>query len=99
MTEPQPEPTDQQPPKEEKPLTSLELRKDYTWRAGIVLLLFLWFVRDGWFNPEIHSISFNRLGAFVLGCLLIYLSIRMLQYHLAWRREVAQGQNPADDSK
>ncbi len=38
------------------------------------VLLFLgslWFIRDGWFNPEMEWVKFNRYGSFVMLALTI----------------------------
>ena len=39
------------------------------WLLVVLALLTMWFVYDGWFNPEMEWIKFNRVGAVILGFL------------------------------
>ena len=73
----------QGPPEAPKrpPLTPAKLRGRYLTEAIIVLLVCLWFVHDGWFNPEIHSKSFNKLGAVLLGWWFLYDMYLVIKYH------------------
>lgn len=84
--QPQPveNPSDGQPPKSKRPpLTPQQLRKRYLIEGIIVLLVCLWFVYDGWFNPEIHSKAFNKLGSVILAWWFVWDMYTVLKYHRA----------------
>ncbi len=82
------------------PLTPAKLRSRYLTEAIIVLLVCLWFIHDGWFNPEIHSKSFNKLGAVLLGWWFLWDMWTVLKYHRAAKAAQAQSpQSPPADSK
>ena len=49
--------------------------------------LAIWFGWDGWFNPEIKSIMFNRVGFGVLVVLGVYFTIQSLRESRARDRE------------
>ena len=39
------------------------------WLLVLLALFTMWFVYDGWFNPEMEWIKFNRVGGVILGFL------------------------------
>ncbi len=46
----------------------------------VLLWLFAaWFLYDGWFNPEMEWIKFNRGGFAVSGLLAVYYTVRGLR--------------------
>jgi hypothetical protein len=59
----------------------------------VLLWLFAaWFLYDGWFNPEMEWIKFNRGGFAVSGLLAVYYTVRGLRER---REEQARrGQTP-----
>ncbi len=59
----------------------------------LLLGLGLWFAYDGWLNPEIESIQFNRIGAVVLLCGAAWTGLRALRA----RRREAGGEPPQPD--
>ncbi len=98
MDEPKPEPVQEpQPPRNElPPLTPRELRASYLKRSVVVLVLLAWFVHDGWFNPDIHSKAFNKLGSVLLAWGFVYCIVMAVKSHLAMKRQPTAGnQNPA----
>jgi hypothetical protein len=53
-----------------------------------------WFFYDGWFNPEMEWIRFNRWGSAVLVALAVYYTVRGLRE----RREEQERGRRAPDS-
>jgi hypothetical protein len=54
----------------------------------VVLLGFaIWFIYDGWFNPEMEWIKFNRGGAIVTSVLGAYFAWRAVKERRAGRTE------------
>lgn len=47
----------------------------------LLLGMAVWFFYDGWFNPEIKSVAFNRWGSGVLAIAAVVTGFR------AWREE------------
>ena len=46
----------------------------------VILIGFaIWFVYDGWFNPEMEWIKFNRVGAAVTSLLGAYFTYRAIR--------------------
>ena len=46
----------------------------------VILLAFaVWFIYDGWFNPDMEWIKFNRTGAAVTTVLGIYFTVKALR--------------------
>jgi hypothetical protein len=39
----------------------------------------IWFIYDGWFNPEMEWIKFNRVGAGVFSLLAIWFSVKAVR--------------------
>lgn len=39
----------------------------------------LWFIYDGWFNPDMEWIKFNRIGAAVLSLLAIWFTVKAIR--------------------
>ena len=39
----------------------------------------LWFIYDGWFNPDMEWIQFNRIGAVVLSVLAIWFTAKAIR--------------------
>jgi len=52
-----------------------------------------WFFYDGWFNPEMEWIQFNRWGFAIAGLLAVYYTLRGVRE----RREDAQRRRGASD--
>jgi len=50
-----------------------------------------WFGYDGWFNPKIESVMFNRYGFGILVVLAIYFSVQSLR---ETRAREGEGQQP-----
>lgn len=44
----------------------------------------VWFAYDGWFNPEMEWIRFNRYGALVAGAAALYTGFRAFRQR--WQR-------------
>ena len=56
----------------------------------VILLAFaVWFIYDGWFNPDMEWIKFNRVGAAVTTVLGVYYGARAI------RERRARGQQGA----
>jgi hypothetical protein len=54
----------------------------------VILLAFaVWFIYDGWFNPDMEWIKFNRVGAAVTSVLGLYYGARAIRE----RRSRGQG--------
>jgi hypothetical protein len=86
--------SDEKAPQDKRPpLTPLQLRKRYLTEGIIVLLVCLWFMYDGWFNPDIHSKAFNKLGTVILAWWFLYDMYLVVKYHRA-----AQKSPPAPES-
>lgn len=49
--------------------------------VGVVILwaLVLWFAYDGWLNPDIRAVTFNRVGAVFLAIAAVVKTIRLRQ--------------------
>lgn len=46
----------------------------------VILIGFaIWFIYDGWFNPDMEWIKFNRIGALITSVLGAYYTWRALQ--------------------
>ena len=58
---------------------------------GLLWGLAVWFGYDGWFNPKIESVMFNRYGFGILVVLAIYFTVQSLRETRARERE---GQQP-----
>lgn len=57
----------------------------------VILIGFaIWFIYDGWFNPDMEWIKFNRSGAVVTSILGVYYTWRAIQE----RRRSASGPDP-----
>jgi len=39
----------------------------------------LWFIYDGWFNPDMEWIKFNRIGAAILSVLAIWFTVKAIR--------------------
>jgi hypothetical protein len=53
---------------------------DHPFFLPVLLIgLALWFGYDGWFNPDIESIQFNRYGFGVLGVAAVYFTIQAVR--------------------
>jgi membrane associated rhomboid family serine protease len=39
----------------------------------------IWFIYDGWFNPEMEWIKFNRIGGAVCSLLAIWFTVKTLR--------------------
>jgi len=48
----------------------------------------LWFIYDGWFNPNMEWIRFNRIGAAILSLLAIWFTRKAIR-----ERRAASGSN------
>ncbi len=59
-----------------KPPEGQSSKTDKPWLPVVLALLTIWFVYDGWFNPEMEWIKFNRVGAVILGCLTVLAVVR-----------------------
>ena len=46
---------------------------------GLLFLMALWFGYDGWFNPEMEWVKFNRYGFGVLLLGAIYFTVQSLR--------------------
>ena len=53
--------------------------------------LAVWFCYDGWFNPKIESVMFNRYGFGILVVLAIYFTVQSLR---ETRAREGEGQQP-----
>ncbi|MSR65322.1 MAG: hypothetical protein EXS18_06015 [Verrucomicrobiae bacterium] len=97
--QPETPPSEEKPPKDRRPpLTPLQQRKRCLTEGVIVLLVCLWFMYDGWFNPEIHSKSFNKLGTIILGWWFLYDMYMVVKYHRAAKAGNAAGSLPPPSS-
>ncbi len=46
----------------------------------VILIAFaIWFIYDGWFNPEMEWIKFNRVGAAITSVLGVYFTVKALR--------------------
>ncbi len=82
-------PPEKKPPPPPK-LTAAEAFRKYGIRSLILGALFCWFGYDGWFNqdPEmLEHVGFNRIGASILGVMLIYSLIMFISAALTVQRE------------
>lgn len=79
---PQPAPE----PEQARP-TAEDTFKKYGIRTGIVAAFFIWFTYDGWFNPEIQAVTFNKIGAVLLGIGLIFCLVMVSSAGLVVLRE------------
>ncbi len=82
------------PETEEPRPTAEDTFKKYGIRAGIVAVFFIWFTYDGWFNPEIQAVTFNKVGAVLLGVGLIFCLVMVTSAGLAVLRERQQKTPP-----
>ena len=86
----------EKPPQGKRPpLTPLQLRKRYLTEGIIVLLVCIWFMYDGWFNPDIHSKAFNKLGTVILAWWFLYDMYLVVKYHRAAQKPPSENQPPA----
>ncbi len=46
---------------------------------GLLTLLAVWFGYDGWFNPEIEAVMFNRVGFGIWVALALYTGLGALR--------------------
>ena len=86
-------PPEKKPPAQPK-LTAAEARKKYGIRSLILGALFCWFGYDGWFNqdPEmLEHTGFNRIGAMILGVMLVYSLVMLISAALTLQRENTAG--------
>jgi hypothetical protein len=61
----------------------------------VILIGFaIWFIYDGWFNPDMEWIRFNRSGAVITSVLGAYYTWRALQE----RRRSAEQQSPGSEA-
>jgi len=51
----------------------------------------LWFIYDGWFNPEMEWIKFNRVGAATFSLLAIWFTRKAIR-----ERRASSGSNGSD---
>ena len=51
----------------------------------------VWFIYDGWFNPEMEWIKFNRVGATVCSLLAIWFTFRAIRERRAGSRPNGAG--------
>jgi hypothetical protein len=51
----------------------------------------LWFIYDGWFNPDMEWIKFNRIGAAILSVLAIWFTVKAIR-----ERRAASGSDGTD---
>ena len=46
----------------------------------VILIAFaIWFIYDGWFNPDMEWIKFNRVGAAITSVLGIYFTVKAVR--------------------
>ena len=57
----------------------------------------LWFGYDGWFNPEIESVMFNRVGFPIVLAAAIYFGWRA-RVEVRASREAAEAEGSGDDA-
>jgi hypothetical protein len=56
----------------------------------VILLAFaVWFIYDGWFNPDMEWIKFNRVGAAVTSVLGVYYAARAIKERRAREQQGA----------
>src|SRR5689334_1361346 len=89
-----PQSDEKAPQNKRPPLTQLQLRKRYLTEGIIVLLVCLWFMYDGWFNPDIHSKAFNKLGTVILAWWFLYDMYLVVKYHRAAQKAHSEGPTP-----
>ena len=51
----------------------------------------IWFIYDGWFNPEMEWIKFNRIGAVICSVLAIWFTVKALRERRAASRTSQAG--------
>jgi hypothetical protein len=51
----------------------------------------IWFIYDGWFNPEMEWIKFNRIGAAISSVLAVWFTVKAFR-----ERRAATQANPLD---
>ena len=93
MDAPQPKPTSPEEPVQPEQLppdTALDVRNRYVLRTGIFGALMIWFWYDGWYNPEIKSKTFNKVGAVVLLVGFVFCAIMAGSAALTVLREQKQ---------
>jgi hypothetical protein len=93
----QPNPTPPNQPadaEQSRPETALEVRNRYAIRTGIFFALMIWFWYDGWYNPEIKSKTFNKVGAVVLAVGFIFCAIMAGSAALTVLREQKEKGSP-----
>ena len=70
--------------------TAQEVRKNHGIYAAVTLALLVWFVRDGWFNPDPkmqEHLLFNRSGSFICGALFAFFATMAASAHFAVQRQ------------
>ncbi len=67
-----------------------EVFKKHGTAAVVLLALTIWFAYDGWYNPEIQSKGFNKVGAVLLGLGFIYCAVMAGSAGLTLRRQRQQ---------
>ena len=70
--------------------TAQEVRKNHGIYAAITLALMMWFVRDGWFNPDpkmLEHLLFNRSGSVICGVLFAFFATMVVSAHFAIQRQ------------
>ncbi len=58
----------------------------------------LWFGYDGWFNPAIESVMFNRIGFPIVLALAVYFGWRARVEVRAARETAGDSEGPGDDA-
>jgi len=51
----------------------------------------LWFIYDGWFNPDMEWIRFNRVGAAIFSLLAIWFTVKAIRERRAESRSNQAG--------
>jgi len=76
-------------------LTPEKAFKEYgLWTLGLLVLM-VWFAYDGWYNPDIQSKTFNKVGAVLLGLGALFCAVMAGS---AWRTLRRQRQQPPPSS-
>ena len=70
---------------------------DHPFFLPLLLIAFsLWFFYDGWFNPDMEWVKFNRYGFAILSVAAVYYTIRALRERRSWLCPACGERNPGN---
>ncbi len=70
---------------------------DHPFFLPVLLIGFaLWFFYDGWFNPDMEWLKFNRYGFAILAVAATYYTVRAVREVRQWTCSQCGSQNKAD---